>query len=188
MTTILRKNFKSDRRSGAVGNIAGDIVLKHLEQEFGEQIEKEKGTIFSTNSKVLLRRLCASKEYLQSEDHLSNLSISQHRELKQQRRKFFYLYITVEEENIEYWLIPSLVMDKIIPQLDKKSDGVNCFVRIYNDQDRYILGGKNITKYYRSIKKPTHFADLVKKVTNRLKKSTPVYKMIDGRKWKMIPA
>lgn len=138
-----------DKRSGAVGSAAGNLILGRLQQIEEEPIVHEKGTVFSTSGKVFVCRVCSSPSYLQKGIvHFCNMSKDQNKAVLRYRKEVWYLFITVERPNIRFWLVPGKIVQNTMRGLKPKPNTSTCFLRITEEDGRYYLGNQDITKYY----------------------------------------
>src|SRR2546421_48167 len=116
----LTPHIWTDSRTGAAGQIAGDLVLEDLTRRMGG-IERRKGTTFNTAGEMLVGRVCATDRYLvHPELHWSSFESDQNREVEAEAqrsgRTVLYLYITASPSSstIVYWLIPSRVVSTAV--------------------------------------------------------------------------
>lgn len=150
-------NVWNDNRSGLIGCMTGNMVLSQIAEDDGikrNEVTHEKGTIFSTPSKVIVGRVCTSDRYLQKEvAHFCNMSASQTEALAAFNEKDpFFLFITISANHINYWMVPGTVVNKVVKTLKPKPSSPTCFVRIYQRGGEFLLGDtQNITKYHKTI-------------------------------------
>lgn len=142
----------TDQRSGKLGRAAGNQVLSHLSDDFGA-IEHIKGTIFRSPSHIIVGRVCAYDDYLQNKvAHFCNMSTTQVEANKaaaqEDRRKLVFLFITVGKTAIDYWVIPSRVVEDRLKTLTPKPNSTTCFLRVTETGGRFYLGSANITRYH----------------------------------------
>lgn len=173
----------ADRRSGPIGCLSGNAVLAVLQEQEGENIVHEKGTVFGTSKKLFVGRMCSSDQYLQKGiAHFCNMSIQQHEQMMEEKRELRYLFITVQGDEVHYWDVPGRVIGAVLPKLSAKPDGTTRFLRITEKDGKYFLVNKNITQYHKSI--TIKISDL-KKLSKQAaqKNAAPSYRMReDGRR------
>lgn len=139
----------NDGRSGPVGGMAGNLVLRKLEKEFG-RIAGEKGLLFSTPTHLLLGR--SQTKASATREHWFNLGREQFHDLKTEARKrklklVFLLVKCVAEDEIDYWRVPGPVIGRVLPRLPVKEDGACMFV-ICRQADRFLLEEEDITRFH----------------------------------------
>ncbi len=144
-----------DKRSKLSGCLVGNKVLGHVKLP-SETIVHEKGTVFkfrngkTRKSRTFIGRI-AGQEYLAGNiRHFANISRSQHNAFKGSPN-VFYLFITVSGKEINYWPMPYDVISKVLRKLPVKSDS-SSFLRIHEEDKRFIAHGIDITRYRRRIR------------------------------------
>lgn len=138
-----------DKRSGRTGQKAGDAVLKYIMSQTDESLTHEKGTIFSTEDRVFVGRVCATDQYLQRGIvHFSNISKDQHRSLVNEKKDLYYLFITVKDGNAHFWTVPSRIIGSALSELTPKPDTSTCFLRIVEKNGKFYIGETNISRYH----------------------------------------
>lgn len=151
---MITKKEWLDNRSGTEGQEIGNTVLTALEEQLGEDISHEKGTVFTSPSYVIVGRICATIKYLQNNVlHFSNMSAAQVAGMNEFRKKILYLFISANEINIHYWLVPGKIIERVISKLVPKPSANSSFLRIINRNGQHCLAGQNITKYHTAIPK-----------------------------------
>jgi hypothetical protein len=145
-----------DRRSGALGRLAGNIVLRHLEKE-GRPIRREKGTIFANPQHLLVGRT-AKRTYLHArERHWFNLSMREHRAASEAARRnglaLHYLLIATtlgRRPSIDYWLVAGEFVGRILHELGRRG-AEQAALRITEDDGRHILNGVDVTDVHQAV-------------------------------------
>jgi len=165
----MRQKVWGDKRSGALGCLAGNAVLAKLQEAEREKVTHEKGTTFVTPEKVFVGRMCSSDKYLQKGiAHFCNMSMQQHEAVMGMGKEAHYLFITVSGTTVHYWIVPAKIVGSILPQLSPKPDNTTRFLRITEKDGKYFLGDKNVTQYH-------HELSLSSRVVSRLSRD-PVRK------------
>lgn len=169
----------ADRRSGPVGCLAGNAVLAVLQEREKEDVFHEKGTVFGTSSKILVCRMCSSDKYLQKGIvHFCNMSMQQHDQVMKEDREVFYLFITVKNGEVHFWLIPGKTIGTVLPAMSSKPDGTTRFLRITEKDGRHYLAGRNISSYHEVISlKPSDLAKVSKE--RRRLTNEPSFRVLD---------
>lgn len=154
----MKLDIWQDNRSGNVGCITGNIILSQFAKEKGlkkKEVVHEKGTIFSTPEHIIVGRICASDQYLQKDiAHFCNMSPSQTKSIKHDKKEPLYLFITVSKSLVHYWLVPGKIVDHVMRHLETKPSSPSCFLRITDKSGKFFLGSENITQFHRSIPIP----------------------------------
>lgn len=153
-----------DRRSGPVGCLAGNIILSDISKP-GETFHNVEGTIFASEERVVVGRICSQGNYILKENkiHFCNISKTSYKNLrkKYESLEIYYLFITVLPHCVHYWLIPYDLMGKILSRAKVKSDN-SSMLYTYKSGEVYSISGIDISEYHRvkilnpSLIKPTH--------------------------------
>lgn len=143
-----------DGRSGQSGRYAGNLVLDHLDPG-GRRIRHLKGTVFEDETSCWVGRVVADDTYLsQGVLHWANASADQHRELsdygRATGRELFYLFVTahVEAKKINYWQVPSAVLERELRRRGKYGRGAVLGLHISARDGRHVLGEEDVTDYH----------------------------------------
>ena len=147
----------NDGRSGIAGCFAGNIALAAISS--GEHdIEKLKGTTFSTPRELIIGRVCASDGYLGgSVLHWANVSWDQHcdleREARSQKKQLLYLFVTAsgDPSGIHYWRVPGSIVRLAIEQRERNHRGATAAVHILASGERNLLGTTDISAMRSSV-------------------------------------
>lgn len=133
--------------------MVGDMVLDHIRKEVGGPVEHEKGTTFSTEQAVIVGRVCSKDDYLTGDIvHFCNMSQAQHDAVSSHGKKVQYLFISVMGKEIHYWLVPGVVIGRILPGLAVKASTPSSILRVTFDGKSYWLEGTSITRYHQVIR------------------------------------
>lgn len=140
-----------DQRSGPAGCIVGNVVLEEIQGK-GEVFKRLKGTVFISDSRLVIGRMCTTETYLTSDwIHFCNLTKGHHRSMKQAagNRSVEYLFITVRDNEIHYWTIPHRVVSRILARASvKKSDSAS-ILRIKAHNGKYLMMGRDVTMFHK---------------------------------------
>jgi hypothetical protein len=142
-----------DNRSRPIGQIAGNVVLRDLEQA-GDPIRRDVGTTFASDVTVYVCRT-SRRSYLRSPElHWCNLSRrQQRREADAARRRgqaLAYVFITVtpsEQFTIDYWTVPGDLMGRVLAELPVKRSKQSC-VRVFDVDGTHRIGEYDVTPFH----------------------------------------
>jgi hypothetical protein len=158
--SMIGSDIWTDNRSGHAGRLIGDLTLQRIAQK-GEEFSREKGTTFSTVNRVVVGRVCSNAEYLLGDAHFCNISKAQHRGMLKLAgdKSLFYLFITLAQKMVNHWLVPAKIVGEVISQAKTKGSDKSCLLRIVETSGgRYVLNGKDITRYFGSYELPRSMA------------------------------
>ncbi len=176
----------SDSRSGVIGCMVGNFLLDHLSRCEEEPIVHDKGTIFSTAKRIFVGRSCSSSNYFQQGKspvvHFCNMSKEQHQSLNAGPKQLWYLFFTVTDDSIRYWLIPGKVVWRVLKNLKAKPSSSTCILRISQKGNETCLGSKKVSQYHHTLPLPQNIATKVARshASRGNGKSFPVQVQIEG--------
>jgi len=139
-----------DRRSGPVGCLAGNFVLDSIRKP-GEEFKRYKGTIFVSDKRMIVGRICSRQSYLAGNFvHFCNLTTTHHRNLVKEAegREIFYLLLTVKGKEIHYWLIPHRVMGQALRKAKPKKSDSACIIRVRETNKGYEMLGIDVSQHH----------------------------------------
>lgn len=142
-----------DRRSGPVGCLAGNVTLDSIRAP-GENFKRLKGTIFFSDKRVVVGRICSNRSYLAGGFvHFCNITTTHHANLFKEAggKPVYYLMLTVCENEIHYWLIPHHVAGQALKKAKAKQSDSACLLRIKENNGKYEMLGVDITPYHHFI-------------------------------------
>ena len=139
-----------DKRSGTVGCLAGNIVLEDIQRD-NERFKRLKGTIFISDRRVVVGRMCASESYLAGDwVHFCNLTRTHHKAVwtEANGKEVWYVFVTVRDESVHYWMVPHAVVTKILNKTKEKKSDSACIIRIKATDKKFDALGIDITSYH----------------------------------------
>lgn len=150
VSTVTKTTAWKDQRSGPGGCLAGNLVLDRI-QSNGESFNRLKGTIFTSDERLVVGRVCTSESYLTGPwVHFCNIRKSYHKSLIEESngKPIYYVFISVKDGSIHYWLVPHDVVGKILRKAKAKQSDAACIVRIREQDGKYDIMGHDITQYH----------------------------------------
>ena len=143
-------NEWQDQRSGPRGCIAGNLVLEHI-QGSGEDFKRLKGTVFISNDRLVIGRICTETYLTGDWVHICNLTKGHHKSMKAEagNRVTEYLFITLRNDEIHYWPIPHQVISRILSKAPVKPSDSASILRIKCQDGKYTMLGKDVTQYHK---------------------------------------
>jgi hypothetical protein len=147
-------NEWQDNRSGRLGQMAGNIVLRALAADAG-RLEREKGTVFAGARGRYICRF-SQRAYLGTQHrHWCNLSLAQHEETLatagRSQQVPYYVFITItagRRPEIEYWCVPAAQLTGVLGEMPVNSANQIC-VRIVEEDGVHRIGELDVTPYHR---------------------------------------
>lgn len=169
-----------DGRSGAAGQVAGDVTLGDLEPECGS-FRKVRGTVFETDDMLMVGRVCGTDTYLsRGVHHWANISRDQYVKLihdaREAGKSLRYLFVTATDgpPRVEYWLIPGEILGQILGVRHKSSPGDVLGVHIRCKDGRFFLDDVDVTDHH-------HVARLDQEQATVLKEALRITRRISVR-------
>ncbi len=142
-----------DGRTGAPGQIAGNLALADLSGRSGEKITHRRGTTFVARGRLYIGRVCGSAEYLVGDEaHFCNLSPTQFAREKdsaaKEHRELFLLCVTATPEAVHYWCIPRAVVGRVLRRMRVKPSDESCAIKIRQKEGRFLMEDQDVTEYH----------------------------------------
>ena len=166
----------SDRRSGAAGQIAGNLVLEDLAHRFGETITRRKGTTFYSGKHLYVGRFIRGDSLVGDQVHWANVSPRQltgvTREARREKRKPLFVFITATPQEVHYWLVPATVVGRVITRQPVKRSDKSCALKIRRQEQQFLLEHEDVTRHHRILKPEARVITELSKALDRSRKSS----------------
>jgi hypothetical protein len=143
----------SDRRSGAVGQLIGEIALNRL-RRVGEMWQKKPGTTFRGDHRIVIGRT-AKESYCRRSGgchHWANVSSRQLTAFKNRWKNdpIFYLFVSLTEpENaIRTWIVPAAVIEQHVFARERRKKTDEYDVKIVLNDGIWMIADADVSAFY----------------------------------------
>jgi hypothetical protein len=136
-----------DNRSGEPGKLVGAKVLRRLERDWKERVTHEKGTTFSTPTRVFAARVCTIFDNPRKGTiHWCNISPAQLSSLGKYGKSAHVLFISACGKEVHYWAVAAGRVSRVLKDAFKGNvDTDQALIKIGLRGDQFRMGSHNVT-------------------------------------------